>query len=139
EQLCYNLYGMPVAVGGWRKEDGTVKGIVATSSYEARKWGVETAMSALEAYQLCPYIVFKQVDYQKYRAFSKRIKKVLDTFSPDVEAYSMDEYFLDISWKKDESYRQLMEFGWAIKEAILDETGLHCSVGISTSKTYSKL
>jgi DNA polymerase-4 len=54
EQLRYNLYGMPVAVGGWRKLDGTVKGIVATSSYEARRWGVKTGMSALEAYKLCP-------------------------------------------------------------------------------------
>lgn len=139
EQLCYNLYGMPVAVGGWRKEDGTVKGIVATSSYEARALGVKTAMSALEAYKLCPYIVFKQVDYEKYRAYSKRIKKVLDTFSPEVEAYSMDEYFMDITWKKGESREQLLEFGWDIKEAILEETGLYCSVGVSTSKTYSKL
>ncbi|WP_171032913.1 Y-family DNA polymerase [Fodinibius saliphilus] len=139
EQLCYNLYGMPVAVGGWRKEDGTVKGIVATSSYEARALGVKTAMSALEAYKLCPYIIFKQVDYEKYRAYSKRIKKVLDTFSPDVEAYSMDEFFMDITWKKDDPRDELLEFGWNIKEAILNETQLKCSVGISTSKTYSKL
>ncbi len=139
EQLCYNLYGMPVAVGGWRKPDGTVKGIVATSSYEARALGVKTAMSALEAYKLCPHIIFKQVDYEKYRAYSKRIKAVLDTFSPDVEAYSMDEYFLDITWKLQDSYGQLVEYGWAIKEAIYDDTGLRCSVGISTSKTYAKL
>lgn len=139
EQLCYNLYGMPVVVGGWRKNDGTVKGIVATSSYEARDWGIKTGMSALEAYKLCPYVVFKQVDYEKYRAFSKRIKGVLDTFSPDVEAYSMDEYFMDISWKFDGSYHQLVEVCWNIKEAIYQETNLRCSVGISTSKTYSKL
>jgi len=139
EQLCYNLYGMPVAVGGWRKKDGTVKGIVATSSYEARALGVKTAMSALEAYKLCPYIVFKQVDYEKYRAYSKRIKKVLDTFSPDIEAYSLDEFFMDITWKKDVSREELVTFGRNIKEAILEETNLYCSVGISTSKTYSKL
>lgn len=139
EQLCYNLYGMPVAVGGWRKEDGTVKGIVATSSYEARALGVKTAMSALEAYKLCPYIVFKQVDYEKYRAYSKRIKNVLHTFSPDVEAYSLDEFFMDITWKKEESPKGLEEFGTNVKEAILEETQLYCSVGISTSKTYSKL
>lgn len=139
EQLCYNLYGMPVVVGGWRKPDGTVKGIVATSSYEARAWGVKTGMSALEAYKLCPHVIFKQVDYEKYRAFSKRIKDVLDGFSPDVEAYSMDEYFLDITWKLDESYEHLVEFAWEMKEAIYEETNLRCSVGISTSKTYSKL
>lgn len=139
EQLCYNLYGMPVVVGGWRKPDGTVKGIVATSSYEARGWGVKTGMSALEAYKLCPHVVFKQVDYEKYRAFSKQIKKVLDTFSPDVEAYSMDEFFLDITWKLGESYKQLVEFSWAIKEGIYRETNLYCSIGISTSKTYAKL
>lgn len=139
EQMCYNLYGMPVAVGGWRKPDGTVKGIVATSSYEARKWGVKTGMSALEAYKLCPYVVFKQVDYEKYQAYSKRIKSVLDTFSPDVEAYSLDEFFLDITWKQDTSYEELVSLAWEIKEAIREETKLVGSVGISTSKTYSKL
>lgn len=139
EQMCYNLHYMPVVVGGWRKQDGTVKGIVATSSYEARRYGVKTGMSALEAYKLCPYVVFKQVDYEKYRAYSKRIKAVLDTFSPDVEAYSLDEFFLDISWKKDADYEQLVEFGWEIKEAIREETKLICSLGISTSKTYSKI
>jgi len=139
EQLCYNLYGMPVVVGGWRKENGTVKGIVATCSYEARDWGIKTGSSALEAYQLCPFVVFKQVDYDKYKAFSKRIKAVLDTFSPEVEAYSMDEMFLDITWKRNESHEQLVELGWDVKEAIREETGLYCSVGISTSKTYSKL
>jgi DNA polymerase-4 len=139
EQLCYNLYGMPVAVGGWRKNDGTVKGIVATSSYEARAWGVKTGMSALEAYKICPYIIFKQVDYEKYRAYSKRIKAVLNNFSPDVEAYSMDEYFLDITWKLGESKEELLAYGRAIKDAIYEDTHLYCSIGISTSKTYSKL
>ncbi len=139
EQLCYNLYGMPVVVGGWRKEDGTVKGIVATSSYEAREWGITTGSSALEAYRLCPFVVLKQVDYDKYKAFSKRIKEVLDTFSPDTEAYSMDEFFLDITWRRGASREQLLEMGWEVKEAIREETGLYCSVGISTSKTYSKL
>ncbi|MFH5883821.1 Y-family DNA polymerase [Halalkalibaculum sp. DA3122] len=139
EQMCYNLYGIPVVVGGWRKPDGTVKGIVATSSYEARAWGVKTGMSALEACKLCPYVVFKQVDYEKYRAYSKRIKAVLDTFSPDVEAYSMDEFFMDITWKRRESREELMEFGRAIKEAIHEDTHLRCSLGISTSKTYAKL
>lgn len=139
EQVTYNLYGIPLVVGGWRKEDGTVKGIVATSSYEARAWGVETGMSALEAYKLCPYVVFKQVDYEKYRSISKRIRAVLDRFSPEVEAYSLDEYFMDITWKRDDSYRELVTFAWQIKEGIYEETGLTCSVGICTSKTYAKL
>ncbi|MDR8390272.1 DNA polymerase IV [Aliifodinibius sp. S!AR15-10] len=139
EQLCYNLHCMPVVVGGWRKTDGTVKGIVATSSYEARKWGVKTGMSALEAYKLCPYVVFKQVDYEKYRAYSKRIKVVLDNFSSDVEAYSLDEFFMDITWKKDASYEELVELGWDIKEAVREETQLIGSLGISISKTYAKI
>lgn len=140
EQQSYNLHGMPVVVGGWRKKDGTIKGIVATSSYEARAWGIKTGMSALEAHKLCPFLIFRQVDYEKYRAISKRIKKALDTFSPDVEAYSMDEFFMDITWKKDSaSYASLVEFGWSIKEAVYEETRLKCNVGISTSKTYSKL
>ena len=139
EQRAYNLYGLPLAMGGWRKPNGTARGIVATASYEARALGIKTAMSAFEASQICPYLVFMQIDYDKYKGISRRLKEILDTFSPDVEKYSMDEYFMDITFLKGKPRAHLESFARSIKNAIYKNLGLVCSVGIATSKTYSKL
>lgn len=139
EQRAYNLYGLPVAMGGWRKPNGVARGIVATASYEARALGIKTAMSAFEASQICPYLVFMQIDYDKYKGISRQLKSILDTYSPEVEKYSMDEYFMDITFMLGKSRRQLEAFGYTMKNDIFRQLGLVCSVGIATSKTYSKL
>ena len=139
EQQCYNLYGIPVIVGGWRKENGTPRGIVATSSYEARKCGVKTAMSFLEAVQLCPYVVPMQVHYEKYQAISRELKSTLYSFAPDIEAYSMDESFLDISYLLGSSREDLAAFCTRLANTIYNRTLLVCSIGIARSKTYAKL
>jgi DNA polymerase-4 len=139
EQRAYNLYGLPLAMGGWRKPDGTPRGIVATASYEARRLGVKTAMSAFEAARICPYVVFMQIDYDKYKAISRQIREILDAFSPDVERYSMDEYFMDLSFMRRRSRAALAAYAQAMKRRLYRETGLVCSVGIATSKTYAKL
>jgi DNA polymerase IV len=139
EQRAYNLYGLPVAMGGWRKPNGVARGIVATASYEARALGIKTAMSAFEASQICPYLVFMQIDYDKYKGISRQLQAILNGFSPDVEKYSMDEYFLDISFLKGKSPKQLEAFAKGLKSEIYHRLGLVCSVGIATSKTYSKL
>lgn len=139
EQQCYNLYGIPVIVGGWRKENGIMRGIVATSSYEARSYGVKTGISAYEAVQMCPYIVPLQVHYEKYQAISKDIRKALHDFAPEIEGYSMDEYFLDLSFFKNWSRNDLRDLGIKLKNKIYKDTQLICSVGISYSKTYAKL
>lgn len=139
EQLCYNLYGIPIIIGGWRKANGIARGIVATSSYEARKLGIKTAMSAFEAQQICPYIVMLQVHYDKYQAISREINAILTTYAPDTESYSMDEYFLDISFLLKRSPQEITYFGNRLKNEIYHKTGLVCSVGIAYSKTYAKL
>jgi len=139
EQRAYNLYGMPVAMGGWRKPNGIGRGIVATASYEARALGIKTAMSAFEASQICPYLVFMQIDYDKYKAISRQLKSILDSYSPDVEKYSMDEYFMDITFLLRKSRSKLEAFAQKLKDEIYRRLGLVCSVGIATSKTYSKL
>jgi DNA polymerase IV len=139
EQRAYNLYGFPLAMGGWRKPDGTPRGIVATASYEARALGIETAMSAYEAWQICPHLIFMQIDYERYQGISRELKKILESFSPDVEKYSMDEYFMDITFLKKKSRKEITACGERLKNAIYNELGLVCSVGIATSKTYSKL
>lgn len=139
EQQCYRLHGLPVYIGGWYKEDGTPRGIVATSSYEARAFGVKTGMSAFEAEQLCPWAIGLQADYEKYSSISKLIERVLKDFAPTVEKYSMDEYFLDINFLKRRSRREIQRYGEKLCNLIYREVGLVCSVGIAWSKTYSKL
>lgn len=139
EQRAYNLYGLPLAMGGWRKPDGTPRGIVATASYEARQLGVKTAMSAYEAWQICPYLVFIQIDYDRYKGISRRLKNILEDTAPEVEKYSMDEYFMDITFLLGKSERLIADFVERLKKRIYNELGLVASVGVATSKTYSKL
>lgn len=139
EQRAYNLYGLPLAMGGWRKPDGVARGIVATASYEARALGIKTAMSAFEATQICPYLIFMQIDYDKYKGISRELRGILDSFSPEVEKYSMDEYFMDVSFLSGKPVKQIRAFGKNLQMAIFRQLGLVCSVGIATSKTYSKL
>jgi DNA polymerase-4 len=139
EQKSYNLYGIPLIIGGWRKENGIPRGICATSSYEARKLGIKTAMSALEAQQICPFVVMLRVHYEKYQAVSRQLVDILDRFSPDIESYSMDEFFMDISFLLKRSPEEIAYFGSRLKNEVYRQTGLVCSVGISYSKTYAKL
>lgn len=140
EQQCFKLHGLPIYIGGWYKgEKGIPRGIVATSSYEARALGIKTAMSAYEAEQICPYIIGLQADYEKYKGISGLIEDVLNNFAPTVEKYSMDEYFLDINFLKNKSRSEIEHFGTALQNLIYTEIGLVSSIGISYSKTYSKL
>ncbi|MEX0769379.1 MAG: DNA polymerase IV [Balneolaceae bacterium] len=139
EQRAYNLYGFPLAMGGWRKPNGVARGIVATASYEARNLGIKTAMSAFEASQICPYIIFMQIDYDKYKGISRRLKTIMSHHAPDVEKYSMDEYFMDVTFLLGKSRQALTGFVQKLKQEIYDELGLVCSVGVATSKTYAKL
>lgn len=139
EQLRKNIYGIPLIVGGWRKENGQVKGIAATSSYEARKFGIKTGMSAHEAHQLCPYVCMVQVDYDTYSAISEQVHHVMKKYSPMVERYSMDEYFIDLTFLKDKPRKELENYARQIQNEIYDVTGLVGAIGIARSKTYSKL
>lgn len=139
EQLRKNLYGIPLIIGGWRKEDGTVKGIVATSSYEARAFGIKTGMSASDAYQQCPFVCMMQVDYDTYTAISKQVHHIMKKYSPVVERYSMDEYFIELTFMKDKSPREIQAYAERLQKEIYDVTGLVGAMGIARSKTYSKL
>lgn len=140
EQMCFDLYGLPIYIGGWYKgKKGIPRGIVATSSYEARAFGVKTGMSAYEAEKLCPYIIGLQAHYEKYKGISFEIEEVLNQFAMDVEKYSMDEYFLDINFLKDKSREEIKNYCQELQDLIYNEVGLVCSIGVGTSKTYSKL
>jgi len=90
-----DLKGRPVIVGG--RGDPSKRGLVSTSSYEARKFGVHSGMALRTVYRLCPQAVFLPVDFPLYARISKRIKAILRMFSPVMEDVGIDEAFLDIT------------------------------------------
>ncbi|MEQ8526068.1 DNA polymerase IV [Gracilimonas sp.] len=139
EQLRRKMYGLPLIIGGWRKYNGQVKGIVATASYEARQFGIKTGMSAFEAYQLCPHVCMLQVDYDAYTSISKQVHFIFKEFAPVVERYSMDEYFMEIDFLRDRSRKEIDGFAKRLQDRIYEATHLVGSVGIARSKTYAKL
>jgi len=127
------LIGKPVVVGGGG--DPTQRGVVSTASYEARKYGIHSAMPLRTAYRLCPEAVFLPVDYEEYSRMSERIKNLLREFSPILEDVGIDEAFLDISSVDKPSDEVAKE----IKKRIKGETGLTCSIGIAPNKLLAKI
>jgi DNA polymerase-4 len=127
------LRGKPVVIGG--SGDPSQRGVVSTASYEARKYGIHSAMPLMKAYRLCPHAVFLSVDYQEYSRVSHTIKEILAEFSPVMEDVGIDEAFLDISDIKKSSEQIAAE----IKEKIKRVTGLTCSIGIAPNKLLAKI
>ncbi len=127
------LVSKPVVVGGGG--DPTKRGVVSTASYEARKFGIHSAMPLRMAYKLCPDAVFLPVDYEEYSRVSGRIKEILREFTPIIEDVGIDEAFLDISSIDKPSE----EIAKKIKRRIKDETDLTCSIGIAPNKLLAKM
>lgn len=127
------LIGKPVVIGG--AGDPTKRGVVSTASYEARKYGIHSAMPLRTAYRLCPEAVFLPVDYDEYLRVSKIIKGILRSFTPLLEDVGIDEAFLDISDLNIGSEEIAME----IKKKIKDELDLTCSIGIAPNKLLAKI
>jgi DNA polymerase-4 len=129
-----SLAGKPVVVGG--APGG--RGVVAASSYPARRFGVRSAMSTAEALRLCPELVVVAPNFEKYTAESRKIMAIFRSYTPLVEPLSLDEAFLDVSGCE-YSGGDPAEIGRAIKRDILRETGLVASVGVAGSKFIAKL
>jgi DNA polymerase-4 len=128
------LAGKPVAVGG----PAQGRGVIAAASYEARKYGVHSAMATAQALRLCPELVLVPPDFESYTSESRRIMEIFRSYTPLVEPLSLDEAFLDVSGCQ-HLFGDALEIGRAIKRDILRQTGLVASVGIAPSKFLAKL
>ena len=127
------LRGKPVIVGGDSR-----RGVVATASYEARKYGVHSAMPSLKAHELCPEGIFVRPRFDAYKKASDEIHQIMLHYADAYEPISLDEAFLDISGMG-EKYKTLGAIGRAIKKEIYDKVHLVASVGIAPNKFLAKM
>ena len=129
-----SLKGKPVVVGGQRTE----RGVVAAASYEARKFGVHSAMPLRTAAKLCPQAIFVDGHPNRYRDCSERVHKVLESFSPQVEMVSIDEAYLDMTGTERLHGPPLLA-AHKLHQKMKAETQLNCSIGIGTSRLVAKV
>ncbi|HEX5451758.1 MAG TPA: DNA polymerase IV [Candidatus Limnocylindrales bacterium] len=129
------LRGRPVVVGGGGPSD---RGVVAAASYEARAFGIHSAMPLRTAAALCPAAIFVPVDGQAYGAASRQVMAILRTFTPRVEQVSIDEAFLDVAGSE-RLFGSAESIGRAIRAAILAQVGLTASVGVASTKLVAKI
>ncbi len=126
------LKGKPVITG-------LERGIVAAASYEARARGIKRGMRIGEVKRLCPEAVILPSDYETYSLFSVRLFEILRRFSPQVEEYSIDEAFVDITGLRRLYHSSYEEIGRKIQEAVHKELGITVSIGISLTKVLAKI
>lgn len=135
EQRDFPEYrGKPIVVGG--SPDG--RGVVATASYEARKFGIKSAMSSRQAYQLCPQAIFVYPRFDAYKAVSTGIREIFSRYTDLIEPLSLDEAYLDVTEDKLQ-IGSALEIARLIKQAIKDELNLTASAGVSSSKFVAKI
>lgn len=127
--------GKPIAVGGSPQGRG---GVVATASYEARKFGVRSAMSSKIAVQLCPHLIFIRPRFDVYKDVSQRIREIFRRYTDVIEPLSLDEAYLDVTTDK-QGIGSAIEIAKKIKEAIKNELQLTASAGVSVNKFVAKI
>lgn len=126
-----DLKGKPVIIGADPKNG---RGVVSTASYEARRYGVRSAMPISQAYRLCPHGFFLPVNGEKYKKVSQEIKDIFYRYTPLVEPIALDEAFLDLGGNVD-----VIHIAKEIQNKIYSETGLSASIGVSYNKFLAKL
>ena len=127
-----NLKGKPLAVGGSRQ-----RGVVAAASYEARKFGVHSALASSIAARRCPDLIFVKPRFDRYRDISEQIMNIFRRFTDLVEPLSLDEAYLDVTYNK-QGYQSAIKIALLIRQQIEDEIGLTASAGVSFNKFLAK-
>ena len=133
-QLDYpELRGKAIVVGG----DGR-RGVIAAASYEARKFGVKSAMAGLLAKKMCPHLIFVNADFARYKEVSNQVRAIFYEYTDLVEPLSLDEAYLDVTKNKKE-LTSASKIARLIRQEILEKTGLHASAGIAPNKFVAKI
>ena len=127
------LKGKPLIIGSLPSE----RGVVATASYEARKFGVHSAMNIKEAYRLCPMGVYMHPNFEKYRAVSAQLHAIWNSYASASETIALDEAYLDVTQTAG-SWEKARQFAREIKQRTREEQRLTCSVGLAYAKTAAK-
>src|SRR5690242_11134925 len=127
------LRGKPVAVGGSRE-----RGVVAAASYEARRFGVRSAMPSVTAKRRCPELIFVRPRFDVYRAVSHQVRAILAEYTPLIEPLSLDEAYLDVTENR-KAMLSATEIAEEIRARIRAETGLTASAGVSYNKFLAKI
>ncbi|MFK8302322.1 DNA polymerase IV [Capnocytophaga stomatis] len=134
EQLDFpELRGKPIAVGGESE-----RGVVAAASYEARKFGVRSAISGMQARRLCPELIFVRPRFERYREVSMQIRSIFYEYTDLVEPLSLDEAYLDVTQNKKNNPSATL-IAKEIRQRIFETTGLTASAGISVNKFIAKI
>ncbi|MGB5361709.1 MAG: DNA polymerase IV [Aureibaculum sp.] len=127
------LMGKPIAVGG-----GSERGVVAAANYEARKFGIRSAMSGALARKKCPHLIFVKPRFDRYKEISKQIRKIFYDYTDLVEPLSLDEAYLDVTENK-KNFPSATILASEIRARIFEEIGLRASAGISINKFIAKV
>ena len=127
------LKGKPLAVGG-----SEVRGVVSAASYEARIFGVRSAISGIQAKKLCPDLIFVRPRFDRYKEISKKIRKIFHDYTDLVEPLSLDEAYLDVTENKKGNPSATL-IAQEIRKRIFEEVGLTASAGISVNKFVAKI
>lgn len=128
------LEGKPVIVGG----DPHGRGVVAACSYEARKYGLHSAMPIRDAFRLCPNGIYLHGHHQEYSSYSKAVKNLLENYAPLIEQASIDEFYMDFTGCS-KTYGPPLVLANLLQQQVLSELSLPCSIGIGTNKTIAKV
>lgn len=138
-----DLRGKPIAVGG-----SAMRGVVAAASYEARKYGVRSAMPSITAKRLCPDLIFVKHRFEVYREVSNQIREIFAEYTDLIEPLSLDEAFLDVTELKEENFKHLIDKSGVpsatmianeIRKKIFEKTNLTASAGVSFNKFLAKV
>lgn len=128
------LVGRPVAVGG----DPQKRGVIATCNYEARRYGVHSAMASAHALRLCPELVILKPDFDKYRRVSRDIREIFARFTDMIEPLSLDEAFLDVT-DSEQFDNSATRIARAIRRQVREQTGIVVSAGVAPNKFLAKI
>lgn len=135
EQRDFPQYrGKPIVVGG----NPNKRGVVATASYEARKFGIRSAMSSFQAQKLCPQVIFVRPRFEVYRNVSQQIRAIMHTLTDIIEPLSLDEAYLDVTSVSSHHGSATLMANW-LRAEVEKQTGLTASAGVSFNKMLAKI